>query len=410
MCCIAKGDLYDTAGKILSFEKNSIKDIWNSSEMIQARKKMLAGERIESCSQCYDEETLGDHSMRIGFNDKWGLQERQEILRRVEESRQNNYFLNSRPFYYDLRQGNLCNLKCRSCLPDNSVSIEKEYLRLADKDVWFRDTFGRRELDESYHSWFKNNSFYSELIQELPNVKKLYFTGGEPTLIEQNFELLQYCIENNYAKNIELMFNTNLTNITDRFINLITKFKYVMLNLSIEGFAQEQEYLRSNSKWPIIDLALNKLAQNDSQNMRLLITPVVQACNVLTIDKLFYYIENLNAQYGKNIFYFMPIILNDPAFLDISVLPQKSREDATKRLLLYQTKSKITTYDDFFKKRLVQLVSKLNISTEENKEHIDTFIKFTRLLDRERKQSFKETFPELFSSWSENSKYFKWPE
>ena len=37
------------------------------------------------------------------------------------------------------------------------------------------------------------------------------FTGGEPFLIEQHFDLLRYAVKNNYAKNIEIHYNTNGT-------------------------------------------------------------------------------------------------------------------------------------------------------------------------------------------------------
>lgn len=411
MCCISRNDLHDGKGKILSFETTPIKDIWNSPHMVYAREKMLNGERVEACMQCYEEEALGGHSMRIGFNEKWGLQEKKEILNRVKESREKNFWLTeSMPFYYDLRQGNLCNLKCRSCAPENSISIEKEYIKISNNSPWFSENIGKPNLTESYRSWFNNAEFYQQLLEQMPKIKKFYFTGGEPTLIEKNYELLQYCVDHGYASNIELMFNTNLTNVSDRFINLIKKFKYVMLNLSIEGFGIEQEYLRGNSKWPVIDAALNKLAQNHSKNLHFLLTPVMQACNVLTIDKLFYYIESLNEKYDKNLFYFMPIILNEPAYLDMAILPQKTRLLAAEKLQAYLIKSKITGYDAFFETRLKQLISKLHTPSDEPVALVHKFIHFTQVLDGERRQDFKSAFPELFNSWKENSPNFKWDE
>jgi organic radical activating enzyme len=57
----------------------------------------------------------------------------------------------------------------------------------------------------------RNKNFWDNLKTLLPNIKYFEFTGGEPFLIEQHFELLRYAVENDYAKNIEIHYNTNGT-------------------------------------------------------------------------------------------------------------------------------------------------------------------------------------------------------
>ncbi len=408
ICCIAGSELKNSENETYSLEKHKISDVWNSEQLLAVRKKMLNGEKVEACSQCYMEEELGGHSMRIGFNDKWHVQEKELVYQRVEESKKNGYKLESMPWYYDLRQGNLCNLKCRSCSPHNSISIEKEYQKISKNDPWFAKNMYHPELEESYRSWFNNEDFNTQLSAQIPNIKKFYFTGGEPTLIERNYDLLQHCIDTGHASHIELMFNTNLTNMSDRFLTLLKSFKNVMLNLSIEGFEKEQEYLRGNSKWPVIDANLRKLGRYDGTNIQILITPVIQACNVLTIDKLFSYVENLNEELGKDLFHFMPIFLSEPRYLEMSILPETVRFDAADRLETFLKKSKIPSYDKYFETKVNQIILKLREKSVESAELIDFFIQFTRSLDAERKQSFKHTFPELFEKWSKSSSHFEW--
>lgn len=408
ICCIAKSNLRDASGKEFSFEKNSIKEIWNSPELISVRAKMLAGEKVSECRQCYSEEELGGHSMRLGFNEKWLNQEKEALLKRVKESERNNHQLESMPWYYDLRQGNLCNLKCRSCSPENSISIEKEYIKIAETDVWFKRNIGAPALTQSYRDWFENESFNSQLLAEIPNIKKLYFTGGEPTLIEKNYELLKKCVDSGYAGKIELMFNTNLTNMNSRFLDLIQQFKHVMLNLSVEGYGIEQEYLRGNSKWSMISANLEKLASLKARNIHLLLTPVIQACNVLTITKLFTYIEGLNEKFGWNAFHFMPIILNEPRHLDMVILPMKTRQLAAANLEQYLEVSKIKGYDRFFETRIRQVIARLNEPSEASEEVLSKFLNFTATLDKQRGQSFAQAFPDLYSHWRENSSHLDW--
>ncbi|MEQ1723359.1 MAG: twitch domain-containing radical SAM protein, partial [Pseudobdellovibrio sp.] len=232
ICCLSTDDLIDESGNIYSFETHTIKEIWNSKPMLEVRRKMLAGERLAGCGQCYNEELLGGHSMRLGFNEKWFQQEPEAIESRISESINNNSKLSSMPWYYDLRQGNLCNLKCRSCSSENSVAIEKEYAQVIKTESKFSEYMFQTELSDSYKNWFSSPIFTTSFNEELLNIKKLYFTGGEPTLIEKNYEIMDFFIKNNLAKDVELMFNTNATKLTPRFINLISQFKHVMLNLS----------------------------------------------------------------------------------------------------------------------------------------------------------------------------------
>lgn len=407
ICCLSTKKLQNEQGENFSFEKNRISEIWNSSEMQNIRKKMLTGDKLPECIACYNEEALGSFSMRIGFNEKWASLEKAAFLQRIEESKSNNYKMLSMPWYYDLRQGNLCNLKCRSCVPVNSSAIEQEYEEIAKTDLWFKNHVDSKKLDNSYRNWFLNADFNEQMLAEIPNIKMLYFTGGEPTLIEKNFTLLQHCIDIGQAKHIDLLFNTNLTKLTDRFVGIIKEFKHVMLNLSIDGYGAEQEYLRGNSKWAIIEANFEKLAILENKNFRFNLTPVIQACNVLTIDKLFYFIEKMNLKNNKNIFHFLPIILNNPKHLEVSILPKNVRILAAGRLQEYMQQSELIKADHKFKIRLFQIISKLNVESGPNLELLEIFTKSTQILDAHRGQSFDLAFPELFQSWCEESPDFK---
>ena len=45
----------------------------------------------------------------------------------------------------------------------------------------------------------------------LPDIKYFEFTGGEPFLITQHFDLLQRAVDSGYAKDIDIHYNTNGT-------------------------------------------------------------------------------------------------------------------------------------------------------------------------------------------------------
>ena len=58
----------------------------------------------------------------------------EEIHERIERSINNNFRVEEPPMYLDFRLGNMCNLKCRMCQPQNSSQIQKEYKKIEAAD------------------------------------------------------------------------------------------------------------------------------------------------------------------------------------------------------------------------------------------------------------------------------------
>ena len=94
------------------------------------------------------------------------------------------------PVYLDLKFGTLCNLKCRSCGSVNSSSWKTD-----EKLIY------GRVLDNKDALWVKKNpDIWDELDKIMHTVEHMDFTGGEPFMIEQHFDLLRHAVESGYAK------------------------------------------------------------------------------------------------------------------------------------------------------------------------------------------------------------------
>ena len=81
----------------------------------------------------------------------------------------------------------------------------------------------------------------------MSNVNKLYFTGGEPTIIERVYWIMEKCVEMGIAKDIELVFNSNMTNIQKRFLDLVEQSQNVLMCISVDVHGHENEYIRGAS-------------------------------------------------------------------------------------------------------------------------------------------------------------------
>ena len=62
---------------------------------------------------------------------------------------------------------------------------------------------------------------------------QLYFAGGEPTLIEEHYEILDKVIEMGYADKLELRYNPNGIELSDRLLEQWKHFKKVRFHYQI---------------------------------------------------------------------------------------------------------------------------------------------------------------------------------
>ena len=156
----------------------------------------------------------------------------------------------------------------------------------------------------------------------MPHVKLLYLTGGEPTLVQGNYDFLQQLIDKGYAKNIGLVFNTNVTNFQDRFLNIIGQFDHVTLNLSIDGVEGVQEYIRYPSKWKAIIKNMNLLMdkiKDCNTKFDLVFTPTISILNVGSFHKLIEWCYDFSITHNndKVTWDMQPIFLHGPQFQDM---------------------------------------------------------------------------------------------
>ena len=58
--------------------------------------------------------------------------------------------------------------------------------------------------------WSKNNeNFWDDIDNNLKNIEKLEFFGGESLLIDRHYDILEKCVELDIAKDIRIAYNTN---------------------------------------------------------------------------------------------------------------------------------------------------------------------------------------------------------
>jgi MoaA/NifB/PqqE/SkfB family radical SAM enzyme len=383
-CCISLDTINKQNDVPFNLGYDNLSDIINSKSLKDLRKNMLDGKIVNGCNRCYESEKKSNNSYRTHYNTKWS-----ELLK---EKTKQDVEIKETVEYFDLRFGNLCNLKCKSCSPENSTQYEKELIELKETGTDIESFIKIEPIDINH--WYSTDIFFNNISTQIDNIQELYVTGGEPSIIEKNYEILKYIIEQDKAKNITLKLNTNMTNMQDRFLNIISQFKQVTFFASIDGIGSIQEYIRYPSKWEQIDENLKKLISNRKSNVSLTVTPVIQNINLGYIADLFEYLENFNRMNNATIINISPIILYNPEQLDLTYLPLNYKKECWDKIQYWMDNNCKFQHQWFFDK--MQELKLKCIEDVPYEHNLDRFAKFTEIFDTHRNVSLQDVNPELY--------------
>mgnify|MGYP006219594049 FL=1 len=136
------------------------------------------------------------------------------------------------------------------CGPTDSHSWYEDWLQVYGGDG-FQDTHGYVKLDKnskgrlhtSDYDWHTSEKFWDHIESNIPNMQHVYMAGGEPLMIERHYDFLQKCIDMGQASKMSIEYNTNMTNLQPRVLELWKKFKTVKVGASVDGMGKVVEYL-----------------------------------------------------------------------------------------------------------------------------------------------------------------------
>lgn len=289
ICCVANASgaesgEYDVGlvkmedGEPANFAHDLPTEAFNNEYMRSVRKTMLAGEVPASCLKCYQEEEQGVSSKRIWETGTWHTEgiDIPELIAQTAEDGSVPYKLQ----YLDLRLGHTCNLKCIMCSPHDSSLWAPEYKKVYPL---FQSPLIKGQMgwdSESFNNvWHENPKFWQEVFDQIPNIKQLYFAGGEPLLIKEHRRFLEEIVERGYADKITLRYNTNGTLISENIIDLWSKFRKVKVGFSLDGMEERGHYIRYPLDWGTVEQNLH-LLDRAPDNIQTNIAFAVQILNI----------------------------------------------------------------------------------------------------------------------------------
>ena len=416
-------------------EGDTLEDIWDSEFYKDIRRKMLDGEHISLCEQCYHDDNIAGHEnliypiedvfqpAPITQSKRWSLTYGQEFVNDYKDIIQyaddnNGHMGEHLPQRYEMRLSNKCNLACRMCSPENSslfakeIVNNKELFTWTDVKKWEKYLPGKLELDE-------NPELIDSIIKALPNMHFLELLGGEPTLHNGIWKVIQAAVDTGHASHIIIDGHTNLQKLEEWQIELLTQFKRIKLGISIDAYKEENHYIRWPANWDIIEEKMKLLSKLKKENSWIRVHSVLQFFNAPTFYKLCQWVDEINTEHDLGLYHSMDkVVLN--LIYRAELLPKDLRLEGASKLKQFVDSSNLCNVNSPYKAQrygkdrvkqqrlvynsMIEYLSKDYDINELNKGlgsggwrkyNYDILLKSTLALDKVRKISYKDVFPHL---------------
>jgi len=384
-------------GIAMNLRDHTIEEVWNSEHMRRTRLQMLNGEIPISCTKCFNEEAKGITSKRQWESEEW--KQRVDFDKLIASTKEDGTAPVSIP-YFDLRLGNLCQLKCVMCSPHDSSSWIKEW-KLQMPQYKNKDLIADQGWDDQYdYTWYKKGSFIDSMKHQAFNIQELYFAGGEPLLIPEHYKILEFMVDEGYAKECNLRYNSNGLELPDKLFKLWEHFKEVRFNFSIDAYGERNNYIRYPSKWEEVAKNLKKLDENTKDNTVINIACAIQLLNVGYIDELAEWkmdqgFSKINpSMFGGGIIGTHLVYL--PSYLNVQVLPQEAKLWAKDKLEKFIDRQKFNlefNQHPYGAQRWRGLIKYMMQEDWSNK--LPALQEYLQVTDERRETDFRKTFPDL---------------
>jgi sulfatase maturation enzyme AslB (radical SAM superfamily) len=241
----------------------------SSQELADLQKDITQGHIPQGCVHCIQGEQRDGTSTRLGAINLYGTTLNSDVL--ID--------------YVDYRSNNICNFRCRSCDPFYSNGIAQEARRHPELQTFYPIPNAKTAPTQTQDKqWILNN---------LGNIKKLMFTGGEPTRIPEVREIIDH-IRHTDNQDISVMMTSNAS-FTDQYWFDITKsMPNIHWTLSVDSVGTAAEIIRDGTDWSVVSATVEHMFDiAPSVN----IGTVVTNLSLTQLDLLFAWANGLHNKY-----------------------------------------------------------------------------------------------------------------
>ena len=338
-----------------NLQESSIEEILENSAYKKIRADMLTGDNQIHCHSCISHENQGDgvteyNHVRNMYNELFVKQD-------VDYTDNSAFKLGA----LDLHWSSICNLKCVTCWAKQSSMIANEQ----NKPVLHTPTATALK-------------FINWVVERQHTLKEVYLSGGEPSLIKYNLNLLEQLEK---RPDLQIRVNSNLTWDHDNaIIQEVLKFPNVLFTCSADSIGKRFDYIRRGASWKQFEENLIYLSK--FKNVRIRINSVYFTLSALTLlDTIDYFYENFNID---------DFTINQIG-MGHTYLRSRNLPDSTKLLVKEKLLVGLHKYKDN-----ANLIGSFNNCIKELENVKDeSYIDYLNQIDMLSNLNWRELFPEL---------------
>jgi len=352
----------------------TIQQRWASADLESLRYQFLNNQRPDMCQRCWHEEDNNKQSLRLRlYNSQtktsdYSVINNSTIVQEMIEGLAQKEYLKG-PKILTIKNGNVCNAKCRVCHPGDSSRWVEDANKLASVIGP-----GHYAINVSEKNW--STEQLDEIYELSKNLKRLELFGGEPLYNKKVLSLLDRIAKNGHSKQLNLYINTNgSVNLIDK-VPRVHEFKEVEIGVSIDGIDKQFEYIRHGIKYKdVVDNILTWQKYFKEKNTKFFIDSIttVSVFNIFSLPEIKQEITKLLPQSP-----FWNLLVN-PDHLFIRNMPDKVKQKVI---------AKLQSDPEFS-----DIISVINQPADS--DAWDKFLSISQALDVIRNENFKDTFPEL---------------
>jgi MoaA/NifB/PqqE/SkfB family radical SAM enzyme len=347
-------------------QDSTVDEIINNKKAQALRSSFLKNEKDPACSRCWNIEGIGNRSFRHVANE-----DASHGLKSIIPIKMDTTIEFEDIQYLDITLGNKCNLACRMCNATSSSLLAKQ---LKEFKMYSGDEF----IDFSRESKDK----ILELIDRAKNLNSIYMLGGEPLINEFHDEIVELLVKQNRAKDIKIHYSTNIQIDIEKYLPMWKEFKYIDLNISIDGSHETYEYIRWPGKWDKVFKNLKRACEfRKEANFYPVIATTTQNLNANNLYDLISECSLLNRTYVP--FFFIPVTGGN--YLEL-----------TPKHILETEIKKLQTLPDPYG-RVKELIQHYQVASRKSesitKAQVNEFFETQKRFDLYRKQNLFATHP-----------------
>lgn len=341
-------------------------DQWDNSEYLKNfQAQILSGQPPRECQGCVQQEQITGSSLRTDSLQDYNHQQ----------------FTTSSIDFVDYRANNVCNFRCRSCEPRFSHGIANETKNNAGLQKFYP------VLDQKVVSVTDTNIEW--IRQNLPQIKRLMLTGGEPTLIPEIRVMVERIV---YDKlDTKIMITTNGSFENDFWCELTRLHDNVHWTVSLDAIGTAAEIIRHGTDWTRIERNVRWLSTNAAS---VNVNTVISSLNIMHLKPLLEFVQELRKEsifprgrHGEHGLRHQSTVILLPSLLAASNLPPELKQHAISHVSECLTMDLDQEQTQMLQGLLIQLQqSKFNLSAWHHTKA------FNSELDKIRSQNHLELY------------------